>query len=299
MKIIDNKLKDKSTIVHQIMTRNVIIDNFIKFQLPRTWNKQKDGPKEKVLSFLCSIVNTHIDIFRIGVFRRNLIETSITPDADGNSKSDRYRASKMKMNEEHVTTCTMDIHKLVNTLYEKYKDQISEDEINYYRTHLKPNVLHQLMIEIYFFNYTTSSQEFSLLRDSDWYKLLLVMRYDFMNRFHITKDTILDSTLALIMTANIEETPVGEKMYVKNTKYLNDHEVYNKLVKDYYSTIVDIKEDIIKEFLIRFANSKYRFVLYEEPELFNQEININKHELIDELLDFLIIANTGLSFEYD
>ena len=289
--------KDKSIIINQLMSRNVIIDNFIKFQMPQTWNSVREQPNERVLSFLCSIINTHISIFIMQVFRRNLIETSIVPDADGNSKNDRYRASKMKINEEYVITCSMDMRDLVDKKKKKYEKEISPEEIEYYRHNMKPSRLHQLMIEIYFFNYTSSSQEFALLRNLDWYKLLLIMRHDIMKRFNITKDTLIDSSLSLILTANIEETPVGEKMYIKDTKYLKDNEDYNILVNKFYSTIVAINDDIIKKFLITFVNSKYKFVLYEHQELLNEEISINKRELIDELLNFLIMANTNISLE--
>ena len=204
------------------MTRNTIIDNFIKFQMPQTWNAAKGQPNERVLSFLCSIINTHISIFIMQVFRRNLIETSIIPDAEGNSKNDRYRASKMKVNEEYTITCSMDMRQLVDRLFKQYENDITPEEIDYYRHNLKPSRLQQLMIEIYFFNHTSSSQEFALLRNLDWYKLLLIMRRDIMRRFNVTKDSILESTLTLILTANIEETPVGEKMYIKDTKYLNN-----------------------------------------------------------------------------
>ena len=230
-------------------------------------------------------------------FRRNLIETSIVPDADGNSKNDRYRASKMKVNEEHVITCTMDMRELTRKLFEKYESEITPEEIEYYRKNLKPSRLHQLMIEIYFFNYTSSSQEFALLRNLDWYRLLLIMRKDIMRRFNITKDTLLDSTLPLILTANIEETPVGEKMYIKDTKYLKNDPLYNELISKFYSTIVDINDDIIKKFFITFVNAKYSFVLYEEPSILGQEISINKRELINELETFLIMANTNISLE--
>lgn len=279
------------------MSRNVIIDNFIKFQMPQTWNGVKEQPNERVLSFLCSIINTHISIFIMQVFRRNLIETSIVPDSDGNSKNDRYRASKMKINEEYVTTCSMDMRMLVDTLYKKYEKDISTEEIEYYRRNLKPSRLQQLMIEIYFFNYTSSASEFALLSNLDWFKLLLIMRCDIMKRFNVTKDTLLDSMLTLIITANIEESPVGEKMYLKDTKYLKDQEDYMTLVNKFYSTIVDMNEDILKKFLITFVNSKYRFVLYEEQTLTGQDISINKRELIDQLLDFLIMANTHIRVE--
>ena len=191
----------------------------------------------------------------------------------------------------------MDMRDLVDKLYKKYEKEISPEEIEYYRHNMKPSRLHQLMIEIYFFNYTSSSQEFALLRNLDWYKLLLIMRHDIMKRFNITKDTLIDSSLSLILTANIEETPVGEKMYIKDTKYLKDNEDYNILVNKFYSTIVAINDDIIKKFLITFVNSKYKFVLYEHQELLNEEISINKRELIDELLNFLIMANTNISLE--
>ena len=219
------------------------------------------------------------------------------PDSDGNSKNDRYRASKMKINEEYVTTCSMDMRMLVDTLYKKYEKDISIEEIEYYRRNLKPSRLQQLMIEIYFFNYTSSASEFALLSNLDWFKLLLIMRCDIMKRFNVTKDTLLDSMLTLIITANIEESPVGEKMYLKDTKYLKDQEDYMTLVNKFYSTIVDMNEDILKKFLITFVNSKYRFVLYEEQTLTGQDISINKRELIDQLLDFLIMANTHIRVE--
>jgi hypothetical protein len=229
------------------------------------------------------------------VFRRNLIETSIIPDVDGNSKNDRYRASKMKINEEYITLCSLDMRQLVDRLYKKYEKEISIEEVEYYRRNMKPGRLHQLMIEIYFFNYTGSSQEFALLRNLDWYKLLLIMRCDIMKRFNVDKSTIYDSALPLLLTANIEERPVGEKIYVKDMKYLKDNEDYITLINKYYSNIVNINEDIIKKFLITFANSKYRFVLFEDPAIYDKEISINKRQLIDELVAFLILANTNIS----
>lgn len=279
------------------MKINCIIDNMIKFQLPQTWDHVKEKPRERVLSFICSIMNTHISIFIVQVFRRNLIETSITVDSEGNSRSDRYRASKMKVNEKYVITCSMDMKNLVNKLFQKYENEITMEEIEYYRKNLKPSRLHELLIEIYFFNYTSSSQEFSLLRNLDFYKLLLIMRKDLMHKLNVNKDSLLDSLLILVLTANIEEIPVGEKMYVKDTKYLKDDPTYIALCKNYYSIIVDMDPEIIKKFLITFANSKYKFVLYEEPQLLDEEISINKRELIDQLLNFLTISNVDISME--
>lgn len=288
--------KDKSIIINQLMTKNICIDNLIKFRLPQTWDGVKNQPKERVLSFLASIINTHISILIMQVFRRNLIETSIVPDSDGNSKTDRYRASKMKINEEYVITCSMDMKNLVTELYSKYSNEITQEELEYYRRNMKPSRLHQLMIEIYFFNHTSSSSEFALLKNLDWYKLLLIMRKDIMRRFNVTKDTLLDSTLALLCTANIEEIPIGEKIYVKDTKYLKDSKDYNLLTDQFYSTITAIDDEIIKKFLIGFANSKYRFVLYEEPSILGEEIEFSKRELMDQLLNFLVISNTTISF---
>ena len=68
-------------------------------------------------------------------------------------------------------------------------------------------------------------------------------------------------------------------------------------MKNYYSTVVDINEDSLKKFLITFVNSKYRFVLYEEQQLLDQEITLNKRELIDQLLNFLVLANTRFTME--
>lgn len=262
--------------------------------MPQTWNGVKEQPVERVLSFLCSIVNTHISIFIMGVFRRNLIETAIIPDSDGNSRNDRYRASKMKINEEYVTLCSLDMRQLVDNLYKKYEKEVTIDEVEYYRRNMKPGRLHQLMIEIYFFNYTGSSQEFALLRNLDWYKLLLIMRCDIMKRFNVDKSTIYDSALPLILTSNIEERPVGEKMYIKDMKYLKDNEDYLSLITKYYSNIININDSIIKKFLISFANSKYRFVLYEDKDIYDKEISFNKRQLIDELITFLILANQNI-----
>lgn len=218
-------------------------------------------------------------------------------DSDGSTKNDRYRASKMKMNEEYAITCAMDMRQLVDRLFDKYKDKISSEEIEYYQRNMKKSRLQQQMIEVYFFNYTSSSSEFSLLNDYDWFRLLLIMRCDLMKRMNVTKDSLLDSMLILILTANIEETPVGEKIYVKDTKFLNDDKDYQLLTEKFYSTIVEMDPDIIKKLLITFANSKYKFVLYEEPTLLDEDIIINKRELISQFQNFLILANTSITLE--
>ena len=289
--------KDKSIIIDSIISRNIVVDNLPKFQLSQTWNSIKEQPNERVLSFTASVTNTHISIFILQVFKRNLIETSMLPDADGNSKNDRYRASKMKVNEEYVISCSMDMKQLSQKLFQQYANEITPEEIDYYRKNLKPSRLQQQMIEIYFFNYTSSSAEFALLRDLDWFKMLLIMRKDLMRRLNVTRESMLESMLILVLTANIEENPVGEKVYVKDTKFLDKDDDYNLLITKYYSTITDMNPDIIKKFLITFANSKFRFVLYEEPKLLNEEISINKRELMDSMKTFLLAANSSISLE--
>ena len=141
---------------------------------------------------------------------------------DGNSKSDRYRASKMKLNEEYVIVCDLDMRNLVSSLYKKYEKEISLEEIEYYRRNLKPSRLQQQMIEIYFYNYTSSAQEFALLKNIDWFKLLLIMRKDIMKRFNVTNESLLDSPLVMLLTANITENPVGEKVYLKDTALVQE-----------------------------------------------------------------------------
>jgi len=201
----------------------------------------------------------------------------------------------MKMNEEYIVTCTMDLRRIVDKIYDNYKDLITVDEIEFYQKHMTPSRLHQMMIEIYFFNHIYSSQELALLKDFDWYKMLLIMRYDIMTRLGASKQTIMDCPLALITTANIEETPVGEKVYLKDTKYLKENKTYQILVNRFYSVITDINPDIINRFVVTFANSKYQLVSYEYPESVGQELEINKTELMDQLLSFLLIANTNIS----
>lgn len=184
---------------------------------------------------------------------------------------------------------------LVKRLFKKYENEISEDEIAYYRKNLKPSRIHQLLIEIYFFNHTLSAQEFALLRSLDWYRLLLIMKREIMAKMGVTNDTILESALPLIITSNIDEAPkVAERLYVKDTKYLSSNKTYIELIERYYNTIVAMNEDIIKNFVITFVNSSYKFVLYERKDLLDKEINLNKRELIDQLLEFLLLANNTM-----
>ena len=279
------------------MQRNVVIDNLVKFSLPKTWNSVKEQPNERILSFLASIVNTHISIFIMQIFRRNIIEMSNIVDSDGNNKNDRYRASKMKVNEEYTITCTMDMRQLVDILFKKYENEISTEEIEYYQRNMKKSRLQQQMIEIYFFNYTSSASEFALLSDYDWIRLLLIMRKELMKRLNVTKDTIIDNMLISILTANIEETPIGEKVYVKDTKFLNEDKEYNLLANKYYSTIIAIAPDALKKLLISYTNAKYKFVLFEEQELLDMDIMINKRELMSHLLNFLILSNSSITLE--
>lgn len=289
--------KDKSVIISQIMQRNVVIDNLVKFSLPKTWNSVKEQPNERILSFLASIVNTHISIFIMQIFRRNIIEMSNIVDSDGNNKNDRYRASKMKVNEEYTITCTMDMRQLVDILFKKYENEITTEEIEYYQRNMKKSRLQQQMIEIYFFNYTSSASEFALLSEYDWIRLLLIMRIELMKRLNVTKDTIIENMLIAILTANIEETPIGEKIYVKDTKFLNEDKDYNLLASTYYSTIIAIDPEALKKLLISYTNAKYKFVLYEEPNLLDEDIMINKRELMSHLLNFLILSNSSIALE--
>jgi hypothetical protein len=46
-------------------------------------------------------------------------------------------------------------------------------------------------------------------------------------------------------------------------------------------------------------NSRYSFVLFEEQALLDQDIILNKRHLLDELITFLILANTNLRVDLE
>jgi hypothetical protein len=71
--------------------------------------------------------------------------------------------------------------------------------------------------------------------------------------------------------------------------------MYKLLMDKYYSVIADINPDLVKKFLLGFVNSNYKMVLYEYQHLKDSELSLNKRELINEILSFLILANTNFS----
>jgi hypothetical protein len=286
---------DIMTITRTINRKYIMTDSIIKFRLQYTWNDELNRPKESVLSYYKAIPNYHLEIFLKQQFKYSIIEAKCEAVDDGNSKLDRLKMTLSRINEEHVILSDFAITHVVDNLCDSYPEIVTEDKIAYYTKYLKIEKIHIFFIEIYFSAYFGNSQLCNLLTNTQVIKLLILLDFLYFNEeFHNYSSDPDDienlPILPFLFTANTMDKPIGKRVLTKDLKYINDNDLYKKVIDKRYRSCNAINPDFIINKVVAIMNNNYNIVCYEQQSFTGMEIIKDKDKIINELLIFILNA---------
>lgn len=255
----------------ELLSKYIFYDNFFKLNF-----------RFSIVSLLQSIVETQLHFTIISVkYKKNPIEIDHTPDANGLSSADKVEQSLPKIDETLVIRANISTETVLEQIIEEV-GPISDDEIEYYRTHCvrnNSNSVQEIILQNFFAKRYNGFTELKTMPDRYHIKLLIAMK------------RILEKQGNYQMSYFLSATTVGKtsNRMLQNQKYMNklkSSPTYEKLTNVKYKALQGLDQpDMILVPISRALNNKYTFVEYSAPELYGQTIQFDEDIISNEIMD--------------
>ena len=196
-----------------------------------------------------------------------------------------------KIDEGVISLADINIRLTIERIKRDIDVPISDEEIDYYITHHKPDKIQIQLVSAYYTKYFGSYRDLNLLTRRDYITLLLLLKKKLLIELGYETDEngeIHYASLPYILTGNLVDK-VNTRI-IRNNKFIAKIEesyMYNELITKKYALLESIKPESIKQLLSSIVNTRFTYVTWEYPELLGTEIVYPEDKISDELLFFL------------
>ena len=283
---------DEYSVINLFVRKVLISENMVKFKFNEIWDEKQHKFKENPIGFIKTIIKFQLTYFLKEQNRKNLTEVTSAKNQEGLSGIDKLYMNLEKQDENKAIMMDMIVKTTIKQIQERYDVEITDDELAYYKEHLKINNFQKELISAHFAKDFGNVEPLNLVNRDDFYRLILILKKYLLINAGYDKDYngySETSKLAYLMTGNIADDAVNTRV-IRNNKFkvkIDESYLYSKLKDEKYSYLQEIKPDYILSLLSKFINTRFTYVCYEQPELLGTEITYNEDKLSDELLFFL------------
>ena len=196
-----------------------------------------------------------------------------------------------KIDEGVISLADINIRLTIERIKRDIDVPISDEEIDYYITHHKPDKIQIQLASPYYTKYFGSYRNLNLSTRRDYITLLLWLKKKLLIELGYETDEngeIHYASLPYILTGNLVDK-VNTRI-IRNNKFIAKIEesyMYNELITKKYALLESIKPESIKQLLSSIVNTRFTYVTWEFPELLGTEIVYPEDKISDELLFFL------------
>lgn len=276
-------------VVERFIKAKLIVDNMLKFNFNKVWNAKTGRFAENPLGLTKTIIKQQLFYFRKETYGKTFTEMANTRNSDGLSTSDKMEMNLTKVDAGILHMADIIIDETVDELQTRIDVPLTESEIQYYRENMTPSDLQVQIIRSVYADYFSSYKTESLINRTTYIimavklkKRLLLMGGHGPNKFGA------DIWLPYILTGNM----VGRE----NNKLIRDATVidaiendpiYKYLVTDKYRELEERNPGTIMQLIMTVVNTKFTYVVYENPDVLGQPIEAPVQDLAAEMLFLL------------
>ena len=263
---------DIYTVISNLTKHVLVAENLFKYEFG-----------QNVIGFNKVIIRCQLSYYLKARYDKNITEVTNAKNSEGLSGMDKMEMNLTKLDEGTITTVDINIDKTFEKIKKLIDIDVTEEEIDYYREHLKLSDLQRQLIYAYYGKYFGSVRDLNLITARQYIHLALLLKKKLL-----IHDSVYESVLPYILTGNSEDR-VNTRL-IRNHKFINkveDSSLYQKLVNGKYKFLCQIKPDYILTILSTLINTRFSYVTYEKPELLGTEIVYSEDKISDELLSFL------------
>ena len=167
---------------------------------------------------------------------------------------------------------------------------ITDDEIDYYVKNHKPSELQSELVFNYWAKHFGSVAHTKLVGRRNYIILLLILKKKLLlEAGHDNQGNFSETAkLPYILTGNLQDK-VNTRI-IRNAKFVNkvsESALYDKLKERQYKNLTKLKPEYILQVLSQIINTTFTYVVYEDDELLDKEIEYSEEKISDELLFFM------------
>lgn len=280
---------DIFSVIDEFVKKVIISENMVKYKFNEHYDSKLHKYKENIVGFNKTIIKFQLSYFLRVQYSKTLTEVSNTKNAEGLSGADKMEMNLSKIDEGRTTLIDININQTIETLKKENDIPISEEEIDYYVKNHKPSELQINLVKNYYAKYFDSCRELSLVTRREYITLMLILKKILILNAGYDKESgyYNDTFLPYIISGNLEER-VNTRI-IRNTKKckkINENSIYDKLINEKYTIVEQIKQKYIMQMISTILNTRFTYVVYENPDLLGKEIEYDEDVLSDEILSF-------------
>ena len=263
---------DIYTVISNLTKHVLVAENLFKYEFG-----------QNVIGFNKVIIRCQLSYYLKARYDKNITEVTNAKNSEGLSGMDKMEMNLTKLDEGTITIVDINIDKTIDRISKLIDIDVTEEEIDYYREHLKLSDLQRRLIYAYYAKYFGSVRDLNLITARQYIKLALLLKKKLL-----IHGSVYESVLPYILTGNSEDR-VNTRL-IRNHKFINKVEEsssYQKLMNGKYGLLSQIKPDYILTILSTLINTRFSYVTFENPELLGTEIEYSEDKISDELLSFL------------
>lgn len=273
-------------VTERFIKTKLIVDNMLKFNFNKVWNAKTGRFAENPLGLTKTIIKQQLYYFRKETYGKTFTEMLNTRNSDGLSTSDKMEMNLTKIDAGVLHIADIIIDETVEELPKRINVPKNDDEIEYYRKNLIPSNLQIQLVRSIYADFFSSYKIESLINREVYITMALLLKKRLLLMAgHEASGFGSDLWLPYILTGNI----VGHE----NNKLIRDATVvdeiendpiYIYLVTDKYRELEERNPGTIMQQIMTVANTKFTYVVYENPDLLGQPIDAPVRELAAEML---------------
>ena len=187
----------------------------------------------------------------------------------------------VKLDESSIIISEVVIDDTIAKIKRKMNIEIDEDELNFYLRNMKVEKYTSQLVFYFYAKYFNGYRDLYSLGKIKYTELVILLKKRLQYHGYIY--------LPQILTANIEGKL--NTRTIRNNKFLTKVEssdVYQRLIKDKYSSLEDIgKPSLILNLLSTLLNTPFSFVDYHHLDKLGVTIEIDQDKVSDEFLHFI------------
>lgn len=280
---------DIMLIIERFVKTRLIVDNMVKYKFNQTWDPKKGKYQENIIGLNKTIIKFQIVYFLKETYGKTLTEMTNTKNSEGLSASDKMEMNLTKLDSGIIDLANINVSETIAKLRRDISVPLTEEEIQYYRDNHYPSDVQVHLVRCAYAELFSGYRDLHLLTRREYNELVLLLKKRLLLENGYNPDELGRETyLPYILTGNLDGKVTSK--HIRNNKLmakLEENPTYQYLIYEKYRELEEMKPGYIKEMISTFLNTQFRYVVYEDPSLTGQLIEVPEEKLCDELLFFL------------